>query len=68
MDTSDDVYAAAFSAAITVAVVNAMRGLLAAETELNPEVEAIAVVFGKDSSFEVTCTDGKGRPVGGYRI
>ena len=68
MSTPDGVYEAAFSAAIQVAALNGVRGLLAAEVEANPEVEAICVVLGADGSFEVTATDAAGRPLGGYRL
>lgn len=68
MTRSEEVYAAAYSAALQVAAVNGVRGLLAAESELNPDVEAICIVLGGDGSFEVTCTDAAGRPCGGYAL
>ena len=63
-----DVYAACMSAAIQVAAVNALRGLLAAEVELNPETHAICVVLSTDGSMEVTCTSTSGHPIGGYML
>ena len=68
MPTHDDIHAAAFGAALQVAAINGARGLLAAESELNPEVKAVCIVLGSDGSFEVTCTDSAGRPVGGYAL
>lgn len=68
MQPLDEAYSVAFSAALQVAAVNGVRGLLAAEAEANPEVEGICVVLGADGSFEVTATDAAGRPVGGYRL
>lgn len=68
MSSHDDLYAAAFSAALQVAAVNALRGLLAAETEVNPEVDSVCCVLGADGSFEVTALNGAGLPVGGYAV
>lgn len=64
---TDDDYTAAFSAALQVAAINGVRGLLAAETELNPEVAGICCVLDGEGHFEVTALDGAGRPVAGYR-
>jgi hypothetical protein len=63
---ADDSHAVAFSAAIQVAAANGVRGLLAAETELNPECAAVCVVLGVDGSFEVTALNAAGQPIGGY--
>ncbi|CAG0973095.1 hypothetical protein BURK2_01412 [Burkholderiales bacterium] len=65
MHAPDD-YAAAFAAALQVAAINGVRGLLAAEVEDNPDVQAVCVVLGADGSFEVTALNGSGAPVGGY--
>ena len=62
----DGMHEAAFAAALQVAAINGVRGLLAAESELDPNVEAVCVTLGADGSFEVTTLDGAGRPVGGY--
>ncbi len=66
MHPHDDAFAVAFSAALQVAAVNGVRGLLAAESEANPDVQAVCCVLGADGSFEVTALDGAGRPIGGY--
>lgn len=66
--SADDMAAVAFSAALQVAAMNGLRGLLAAESEVTPECEAICVVLGADGSFEVTALDAAGRSVGGYRL
>jgi len=67
MSTSDDhVYAVAMSAAIQVAAINGLRGILAAESEDNPEVRAVCCVLGADGSFEVTALNAQGLPIGGY--
>jgi hypothetical protein len=68
MHSHDDIHAAAFSAALQLAAVNGARGILAAEQEDNPEVQAVALVLAADGSFEVTAMDGAGRPVGGYAL
>jgi len=66
MARTDDDYEAAFSAALQVAAINGVRGLLAAEAEMNPDVAGVCCVLSADGHFEVTALDSAGRSIGGY--
>lgn len=68
MCTREEMGTVAFAAALQVAAINALRGLLAAEHEVEPEAQGICVVLGADGSFEVTALNEHGLAVGGYRL
>lgn len=66
--SNDDLYATVKTVVLQVAAMNALRGLLTAEMEENPETVAVCVVLGTDGSFELTATNAQGLPLGGYAI